>query len=53
VPYAVRRTKEHLQRFGDLARMVQEERYDETQIADVEQRDNLLPAIDFRVYARS
>ncbi len=52
VPYAVRRTKEHLQRFGDLARMVQEGRVDEAALADVESRDNLLPKVDFRVYSR-
>jgi len=52
VPYAVRRTKEHLQRFDALARMVRESRIDAAAVADMEQRDNLLPAIDFRAWAR-
>jgi 1,4-alpha-glucan branching enzyme len=52
VPYAVRRTKEHLQRFDALARMVRESRIDAAVVADYEQRDNLLPAVDFRVWAR-
>ena len=52
VPYAVRRTKEHLQRFDTLTRMVRESRIDAAAVSDLEQRDNLLPAIDFRVWAR-
>jgi 1,4-alpha-glucan branching enzyme len=52
VSYAVRRTKEHLQRFDTLTTMVRESRIDAAAVADLEQRDNLLPAIDFRVWAR-
>ncbi len=51
VPYAVKRTTEHLNRFGRLADMVQSGGVDEGYVADLERRDNLFPAIDYRVYA--
>jgi 1,4-alpha-glucan branching enzyme len=53
VPYAVRRTKEHLHRFGRLAEMLDSGQIDEAELGDLEWRDNLLPEVDYRVYAAS
>jgi len=50
VPYAVKRTKDHLNRFADLAAMVRNGAIDEGKLHDLEQRDNLFPEIDYRAY---
>ncbi len=50
VPYAVRRTRDHLGRFQRLAEMVQRRLVDEAALADIEALDNLFPCIDYRVY---
>ena len=51
VPYAVRRTKEHVHRFGRLVAMIDSGNVDEGELGDLEWRDNLLPGVDYRVYA--
>ena len=51
VPYAVRRTKEHVHRFGRLAAMIDSGNVDEGELGDLEWRDNLLPGLDYRVYS--
>jgi 1,4-alpha-glucan branching enzyme len=51
VPYAVRRTKDHLGRFADLQGMIRRGAIDEGRLADFEARDNLFPRVDFRTYA--
>jgi 1,4-alpha-glucan branching enzyme len=51
VPYAVRRTKEHVHRFGRLAAMIDSGHVDEGELGDLEWRDNLLPNMNYRIYA--
>jgi 1,4-alpha-glucan branching enzyme len=50
VDYAVRRTKEHILRFTRLADQLQAEEIDPEWLAGVEEKDNLFPEIDYRVY---
>jgi 1,4-alpha-glucan branching enzyme len=52
VGYAAARVKAHLARFRKLDRMVTEGglEYGEPWVADVEQRDNIFPRVDFRAY---
>jgi len=50
VEYAVRRTKDHLLRFGRLHDELRAGRIDEAWLAGVEEKDNLFPEIDWRVY---
>ena len=51
VDYAVRRTTEHLERFGRLADEIERGTIDETWLATVESADNLFPTIDAAGYA--
>ncbi|MDQ3266579.1 MAG: DUF1957 domain-containing protein [Myxococcota bacterium] len=50
VEYAVRRTRDHLERFERLFEMLQGGAIDEAWLTDLESRDNLFPEIDYRVY---
>jgi len=50
VPYAVKRIKDHLERFTRIYDDVKNNRIDERWLADIEGRDNLFPEIDFRMY---
>ncbi len=50
VDYAVRRTREHLLRFSRIYDQVKANGVDESWLAGVENRDNLFPEIDYRVY---
>jgi 1,4-alpha-glucan branching enzyme len=50
VGYAIARVKAHLGRFDRLCTDVVEGRIDEAWLADLEARDNIFPALDFRVY---
>ena len=51
VDYAIRRTKEHVLRFTRLHDQLRARQIDREWLAFVEERDNLFPEIDFRVYA--
>jgi 1,4-alpha-glucan branching enzyme len=51
VEYAVKRTKTHLSRFNRLYHDIEGGRIDETWLAEIEDRSNLFPHINFRVYA--
>jgi 1,4-alpha-glucan branching enzyme len=51
VSYAIMRTKDHLLRFNDLAEMLGDGKIDEAKLKLLEQKDNLFPRIDYRVYA--
>ena len=51
VDYAVRRTKEHLLRFTRLYEQLKAGNLDELWLGSVEERDNLFPEIDYRVYS--
>ncbi len=50
VPYAVRRTKDHLNRFTSLYDMVLGNRIDRQALRDIAWRDTIFAEIDFRVY---
>lgn len=50
VDYAVKRSKEHIDRFLRLAEAVESGRHDEAWLAEIEARDNIFPDIDYRVY---
>ncbi|MCB2155086.1 DUF1957 domain-containing protein [bacterium] len=53
VRYAVKRTKDHLQRFLRLHQMILEEKIEEDFLAEQEFRDNIFPEVDYRVYRTS
>ena len=50
VEYAIRRTKEHVLRFTRLHDQLRAKQIDEGWLAHVEQKDNIFPEIDYRVY---
>jgi 1,4-alpha-glucan branching enzyme len=50
VDYAVRRTQEHLLRFGRLHDQIRSGEIDGAWLSQVEARDNVFPEIDYRVY---
>ncbi|HZH03914.1 MAG TPA: 1,4-alpha-glucan branching protein domain-containing protein [Myxococcaceae bacterium] len=52
VDYAIRRTREHVQRFLRLHGQVRAGRVDEGWLGSVEAKDNVFPEIDYRVYRR-
>jgi len=52
-PYAVARTKLHLERFNRLCEEIDKNDVNETFLKDVEDKDNIFPEIDYRVYADS
>jgi 1,4-alpha-glucan branching enzyme len=52
VSYAVKRTKEHLQRFGGLYEAIRSRQIDEVWLKGVEAEDNLFPGLDYRVYGK-
>jgi len=51
VQYAHQRTKEHIQRFTRLYEDIKNSRIDEGWLRDIESKDNIFHAIDFRVYS--
>ena len=53
VPYAIRRTKEHLWRFTKLYEDIKQESIDESWLLDIEHRNNIFPEIDYKVYAKA
>ncbi|MFA5098343.1 MAG: 1,4-alpha-glucan branching protein domain-containing protein [Candidatus Margulisiibacteriota bacterium] len=50
VPYAVKRTKDHIERFTKLYEMLKSGNIDEGYLADIGSKDNLFPDLDYRVY---
>lgn len=52
VPYAVRRTREHLSRFHRLAGMIRAGAIDAEALDAIEVQDNLFPRLDYRAYRR-
>ena len=48
--YAVRRTKDHLLRFGRLYEDIKSNSIDEDWLSDIEYKDNIFPNIDYRVH---
>jgi 1,4-alpha-glucan branching enzyme len=51
VPYATKRTVDHVARFNRIYDGLLRNTVDEAFLAEVERRDNLFPNIDYRVYA--
>jgi 1,4-alpha-glucan branching enzyme len=51
VEYAVRRTKEHLANFNKLYHDISGGHLDEWWLSSIEQKNNLLPELDYTVYA--
>ena len=51
VPYAVRRTELHLQRFGKLEEGVRSGRVDAVELAEFEELDPIFPALDAGLFA--
>jgi 1,4-alpha-glucan branching enzyme len=50
VPYAVRRTRSHLQRFNKLWEDILQEKIDSGWLSKVEAIDNIFPNVNYRVY---
>jgi 1,4-alpha-glucan branching enzyme len=51
VPYAAKRTREHLLRFRKLHNDIRRESVDIQWLSDVENKDNVFPELDYRIYA--
>jgi 1,4-alpha-glucan branching enzyme len=51
VPYAERRTNEHIQRFTRIYEGLLDGGVDEPWLRDVESKDNIFPDLDYRIYA--
>ncbi len=51
VPYAYRRTKDHIQRFTNLYNSIMNNNINEKYLSDIESKDNIFPDIDYKVYA--
>lgn len=51
IPYAVKRTYDHLSRFTRLYEEISSERIHEIALKEIEEKDNLFPEIDYRLYA--
>jgi 1,4-alpha-glucan branching enzyme len=51
VPYAVKRIKDHLERFTKLYEQINANSIDGKWLSDIEYRDNIFPGIDHRMYA--
>jgi len=50
VPYAEKRTRDHLHRFNGIFLQINENRLEETWIADLEWKDSIFYEMDYRVY---
>ncbi|MFH0779172.1 MAG: 1,4-alpha-glucan branching protein domain-containing protein [Candidatus Eisenbacteria bacterium] len=53
VPYAIRRTKEHLGRFTELYHSIKSHSVDPGRLEEMEWKDNIFSDIDYTLYARS
>ncbi len=50
VPYAVKRTKDHIYRFTRLYQEIKDNRIDPGWLSDIEYKDNIFPDVDYRVH---
>ena len=50
VRYAEKRVYNHISRFGEIYEMIKTGEINEVHIADIENRDNIFPEMDFTVY---
>ncbi len=51
VEYAVRRTREHIERFTGLYMAAKSDNISEKWLSEIEERDRIFPEIDYRVYS--
>ncbi len=51
VPYAVKRTKDHILRFTRLYDQIKSDHIDEPWLASIEWRDNIFPDVNYHYYA--
>lgn len=51
VPYAYKRTKDHIERFTKLYDSIKSNTIDSPWLADIEYKDNIFPDLDYLVYA--
>jgi 1,4-alpha-glucan branching enzyme len=51
VPYAVKRTREHILRFRKLYEDIKRHSIDTNWLSDVENKDNVFPELNYRIYA--
>ncbi|NLW55185.1 MAG: DUF1957 domain-containing protein [Firmicutes bacterium] len=51
VPYAIKRTQNHIGRFLDLHHQVSNDQINEEWLRDLEYKDNIFPDLDYRIYA--
>lgn len=51
VPYAVKRTREHILRFRRLSRDIMRRGIDRDWLSDIENKDNVFPELDYRIYS--
>jgi 1,4-alpha-glucan branching enzyme len=50
VPYAVKRFKDHIERFTRLYEAIKSNSIDEPYLTEIEHKDNIFPDIDYRIY---
>ncbi|HBF38031.1 MAG TPA: DUF1957 domain-containing protein, partial [Firmicutes bacterium] len=53
VDYAIKRTKNHIHRFNTLYDQIKYNRIDSEYLLRLEERDNIFPEIDYKVYQTS
>ena len=51
VSYAVKRTREHINRLFTLSGMIENNRIDEQVLSEIEAKDNIFPDVDFHFYS--
>lgn len=51
VPYAVKRTKDHMLRFNRLYEEIRQNKINEAWLNEIESKDNIFPNINYRAYA--
>jgi len=50
IPYACKRTRDHVERFTKLYDSIRSNTVDEPWLRDIENKDNIFPDLDYRVY---
>ncbi|MCX8131630.1 MAG: DUF1957 domain-containing protein [Clostridia bacterium] len=50
VPYAIKRTKDHVSRFTKLYHDIKENSIDEEWLRDIQSKDNIFPELDYSIY---
>ena len=50
IPYALKRTKDHVHQFTVLYEQIKKNQIDERFLSDLERKNNIFPSIDYRAY---